>query len=104
MPPAWQRARRRPCSKTLAVLGKEFSLGLLTGVVEQSEAKLHRLLAHLQAAEALETLFADRLEVRYNELAHHYSRSRNTAKAVDYLQRAGQQAVQRPAYANAVQQ
>jgi predicted ATPase len=139
-------AEEKALLQTLAVLGKEFSLGLLTGVVDQSEATLHRLLAHLQAAEfiyeqpafpepeyifkhaltqevayhslllerrrvvheqaaqALETLFADRLEERYNELAYHYSRSGNTAKAVDYLQRAGQQAAQRSAHANAVQQ
>jgi hypothetical protein len=35
-------------------------------------------------------------------LAHHYSRSGNTAKAIDYLHRAGQQAVERSAYAEAV--
>ena len=44
----------------------------------------------------------ERLEEHYNELAHHYSRSGNTAKAVDYLHRAGQQAVERSAYAEAV--
>src|SRR5207249_1843544 len=32
----------------------------------------------------------------------HYSRSGNTARAVDYLQRAGHQAVERSAYAEAV--
>jgi class 3 adenylate cyclase/tetratricopeptide (TPR) repeat protein len=63
-----------------------------------------RRVVHERAAQALETLFADRLEERYNELAHHYSRSGNTVKAVDYLQRAGQQAVQRSAHTNAVQQ
>ncbi len=35
-------------------------------------------------------------------MAHHYSRSGNTAKAVEYLQRAGQQALQRSAYAEAI--
>jgi len=34
-------------------------------------------------------------------LAHHYSRSGNTPKAVDYLQRAGQQAAQRSVLAEA---
>ena len=57
---------------------------------------------HERAAQAIEGLFQDRLPERYNELAHHYSRSGNTAKAVDYLQRAGQQAVERSAYAEAI--
>src|SRR5262249_9659613 len=38
----------------------------------------------------------------YSELAHHYSRSGNTQKAVEYLGLAGQQAVQRSAYAEAI--
>ncbi len=58
---------------------------------------------HERTAQAIETLFQDRLEERYHELAHHYSRSGNTAKAVEYLQRAGQQALQRSAYAEAIQ-
>ncbi|HLB75895.1 MAG TPA: hypothetical protein VJO72_02565, partial [Candidatus Dormibacteraeota bacterium] len=57
---------------------------------------------HERTAQAIETLFQDRLEERYHELAHHYSRSGNTAKAVEYLQRAGQQALQRSAYAEAI--
>lgn len=42
------------------------------------------------------------MDDRYAELAHHYSRSGNTQKAVDYLQLAGQQAVQRSANSEAV--
>src|SRR5205823_6091595 len=57
---------------------------------------------HERAAQALEVLFADRLEEHYGALAHHYSRSGNTAKAVYYLQHAGQQAEQRSAYAEAI--
>src|SRR5262249_36035036 len=38
----------------------------------------------------------------YSELAHHYSCSENTNKAVQYLGLAGQQAVQRSAYAEAI--
>jgi class 3 adenylate cyclase len=56
---------------------------------------------HERAAQALEGLFAERLSEHYNALAHHYSRSGNTAKAVDYLHRAGQQAVERSAYGDA---
>ena len=57
---------------------------------------------HERAAQAIEGLFNERLPEYYNALAHHYSRSGNTAKAVDYLRHAGQQAVERSAYAEAV--
>src|SRR5262249_44935307 len=40
----------------------------------------------------------------YSELAHHYSRSGNTQKAIEYLHLAGHQAVQRSANAEAIQQ
>jgi len=42
------------------------------------------------------------LEDHLDELAHHYGRSDNTAKAVEYLGRAGQQAAQRSAYGDAI--
>jgi len=42
------------------------------------------------------------LAEHYDELTHHYSRSGNTAKAVAYLQRAGQQAADRSAYREAI--
>jgi predicted ATPase len=61
-----------------------------------------RRVTHERAARAIEELFAERLPEHYYALAHHYSRSGNTAKAVDYLQRAGQQAVERSAYAEAI--
>jgi predicted ATPase len=57
---------------------------------------------HERAAQAIEGLFAERLPEHYHALAHHYSRSGNTTRAVDYLQRAGQQAVERSAYAEAI--
>ena len=45
------------------------------------------------AGEAIEALFKDRIDDHLAELAHHYSRSANTRKAVEYLFRAGSQAV-----------
>jgi len=60
-----------------------------------------RRVLHEHTAQAIEGLFPERLAEHYNALAHHYSRSGNTAKAVDYLHRAGQQAVERSAYAEA---
>ncbi len=61
-----------------------------------------RKLLHARAGLALESLFAGQLEDHLDELAHHYSRSDNLEKAVEYLGRAGQQAAQRSAYADAI--
>ena len=57
---------------------------------------------HERAAGAMELLYADRLDDHLGDLAHHYQRSDNIAKAVEYLGRVGQQAQQRHAYADAV--
>ena len=57
---------------------------------------------HERTAQAMETLDRATLDEHYSELAHHYSRSGNTPKAVEYLQLAGQQAVQRSANAEAI--
>jgi predicted ATPase len=128
----------------LAVIGREFPLGLVRQVVTQPEEELYRLLSSLQSkeflyeqpafpepeyifkhaltqevayssllmerrrvlhertAQVIEALFHSRLEDHYSELAHHYTRSGNTQKAVEYLQLAGQQAVQRSANTEAV--
>ena len=57
---------------------------------------------HEQTAQAIEALYRANLEDHYSDLAHHYSRSGNTSKAIDYLYRAGQQAVQRSATTEAI--
>jgi len=59
--------------------------------------QLHELAAH-----GLETIFASQLEDHLTELAHHYSLSDNVGKAVEYLGRAGQQAMQRSAHNDAI--
>src|SRR5687768_7199130 len=61
-----------------------------------------RRVLHERAAQAIEDIFHSRLEDHYSELAHHYSRSSNTQKAVEYLQCVGRQATQRSAYAEAI--
>ncbi|MBI3798113.1 MAG: AAA family ATPase [Deltaproteobacteria bacterium] len=61
-----------------------------------------RKVLHERTAQAIEALFHSRLEDHYEALAHHYSRSGNTHKAVEYLQCAGQQAVQRSANTEAI--
>src|ERR1700732_2764293 len=47
-------------------------------------------------------MFAEQLDDHLGKLAHHYSRSDNVEKAVEYLGRAGQQALQRSGYADAM--
>jgi predicted ATPase/class 3 adenylate cyclase len=130
--------------QTLAVIGRESPLGLISQVTCMGEAQLERMLSDLQrgefvyeqpaaegvefifkhalthevaynallierrkliherAAQAIETLFASSLVNHYVELAHHYSRSSNTGKAIEYLRLAGQQAVQRSANTAAI--
>jgi class 3 adenylate cyclase/predicted ATPase len=132
--------------QALSVIGQEFSLRLLTEVVEPAEDDLQRLLARLQRAEfiyqqpalpdveysfkhaltqevaynsllieqrrvlhertaqVIEALWGQQLEEHYSELAHHYGRSGNIPKAVHYLLRAGEQAIQRSANSEAISQ
>jgi predicted ATPase len=61
-----------------------------------------RKLLHERAGHALESLFAEQLDDHLGELAHHYSHSDNVAKAVEYLGRAGKQALQRSAHTAAI--
>jgi predicted ATPase len=61
-----------------------------------------RRVTHARTAQALEVLYAQRLEDHYGELAHHYRHSGHAEKAVFYLQRAGEQAFQRSAYTEAI--
>jgi class 3 adenylate cyclase/tetratricopeptide (TPR) repeat protein len=61
-----------------------------------------RRLLHERAAQAIEALFSDRLEDHLAELAHHYDRSGNAPKAVEYLGRAGRLAAQQTAHSEAV--
>ena len=75
----------------------------LTQEVAYNSVLLERRKAlHEHTAQVLEALCQDRLEEHYPELAHHYSRSGNAEKAIEYLYKAGQQATQRSANAEAV--
>ncbi len=140
--------RLEPAEKTLlqqlSVIGREFPLGLVGEVVNESEDELHRLLFSLQrkeflyeqpafpevecvfkhaltqevaygtvlqeqrkalherTAQAIEVLYPDTLEDHYRELAHHYGRSDNIEKAIEYLGLAGRQASQRSANVEAI--
>jgi len=57
-----------------------------------------RKLLHERIGAALETIYTNSIEEHLDELAHHYGRTGNTAKALDYYERAGRLAVQRSAY------
>ena len=57
---------------------------------------------HERTAGQIEALFNSRLEDHYGELAHHYSCSGNSLKAVEYLQLAAQQAIERSANTEAI--
>ena len=68
-----------------------------------SQLSDRRRLLHERTARALETHYARAADEHASELAHHYSRSGNAPKAVQYLQLAAQQALQRSAHAEAVE-
>jgi class 3 adenylate cyclase/tetratricopeptide (TPR) repeat protein len=57
---------------------------------------------HEDVGRAIEELYASSLEDHFGDLAHHYSRSANHAKAVKYLSLAGRQAMTRGALHQAV--
>ncbi len=131
--------------QTAAVIGREFSLSLLTQVAQQNEDTLVPLLSHLQTAEfiyeqpafpeveytfkhaltqdvaynsllserrqevhartaqAIASLFHEQLnDRRLRELAYHSAQSGNTEKAVEYSQRAGEMALKRSTYTEAI--
>jgi predicted ATPase len=81
-----------------------FKHALTQEVAYNSLLMERRRLLHERTARAIEALGDQQLEEHYSELAHHYSHSGNTQKAVDYLLRAGQQAIQRSANGEAISQ
>src|SRR5260370_41123107 len=56
---------------------------------------------HERTASAIERLYRERLEDQFSALAHHYRRSANAPKAVQYMQLAAAQAISRGAYVEA---
>jgi tetratricopeptide (TPR) repeat protein len=57
------------------------------GILERRRREFHH-----QVAVGIERLYGERLEEYYEELAHHYSKSDDTEKAVEYLLKAGDKA------------
>ena len=61
-----------------------------------------RKVLHEHTGQAIEQRYHDRLEEHYSELAHHYSHSGRIEKAIEFLQKAGQQAAQNSAHTEAI--
>jgi tetratricopeptide (TPR) repeat protein len=80
----------------------QFKHALTLEVAYNSVLVERRRLLHERAGKAIELLYAGRLEDHLSELAHHYDRSGNLGKAVEYLGRAGRLAAQQTAHSEAV--
>ena len=78
-----------------------FKHALTQEVAYNSVLVERRQLLHERAGQALEAMFAEQLDDHLSELANHYSRSDNVAKAVEYLRLAAEQAVEQSAYSEA---
>jgi class 3 adenylate cyclase/predicted ATPase len=79
-----------------------FKHALTQEVAYNSLLMERRRVLHERTANQIEVLFKLRLEDYYGDLARHYRRSDNRQKAVEYLQLAGQQAIQRSANTEAI--
>jgi class 3 adenylate cyclase/tetratricopeptide (TPR) repeat protein/transcriptional regulator with XRE-family HTH domain len=67
--------------------GFVFKHALTQDVAYETLLAGRRRALHAAAGRALETLYADRLEEVYDRLAHHYARTDDATKAVEYLAR-----------------
>src|SRR5262249_52960020 len=79
-----------------------FKHALTREVAYNSLLNERRVTLHEHVAEAIVAIFEGRLEEHLSELAHHYSHSRNTEKAIEHAQRAGERAAQLSANAEAI--
>jgi class 3 adenylate cyclase/tetratricopeptide (TPR) repeat protein len=75
-----------------------FKHGLTQEVAFGSVLTERRKELHRRTAAAIESLYAERLEDRYTELAHHYGRAGDASKALQYMELAGEQALNRSAF------
>jgi class 3 adenylate cyclase/tetratricopeptide (TPR) repeat protein len=87
---------------TAAEIEYVFKHALTQEVAYNSMLIERRKLLHERAGDAIEAVYAQRLDDHLSELARHYQRSANAAKALEYLGRAGQQALQRSSHAEAI--
>ncbi len=79
-----------------------FKHALTQEVSYSSILQERRKLLHERIGRAVEELYPGSIDDHLDELAHHYGRSGDSAKALDYLESAGLWAVRRLAYGEAV--
>jgi class 3 adenylate cyclase/predicted ATPase len=79
-----------------------FKHALTHDVAYNSILTERRMRMHDRTAQAIETLYHDRLEDHLSELAYHYDRGGNVFKAVEYLNRSGAWAAQQMAHSEAI--
>jgi tetratricopeptide (TPR) repeat protein len=78
-----------------------FKHALTQEVAYNSVLNERRKQLHERIGSAMEAAFAQSIDDHLSELAHHYSRSSNTEKTVEYLDRAARQAMMRGAFEEA---
>jgi len=79
-----------------------FKHALTRDVAYKSLLNERRRLLHERTGEAIEQLFADRLDDYVSDLADHYSRSSNVPKAVQYLERVARKGLEQAAHLEVV--
>jgi class 3 adenylate cyclase/predicted ATPase len=79
-----------------------FKHALTQEVAYNSVLAERRKTLHQRAGEAIEALYAEHLEDHLDALAHHYGRSADVGKAVNYLDLAAQQCAERTAHLQAL--
>ena len=86
---------------TVADLEYSFVHALTQEVAYNSVLMERRRATHQRTADAIETIFRERLEDHFSELARHYLLTSDYAKTIRYSQAAAQQAVNRLAFVEA---
>jgi predicted ATPase/class 3 adenylate cyclase len=89
---------------TTGGVGYIFKHALTQEVAYGSVLIERRRATHERVAAAIEALYCDRIEEHLSDLAHHYRRTDNKEKAVDYLKRAAAQAADHSAVSEAESQ
>src|SRR5262249_17508448 len=79
-----------------------FKHALVQEAAYESLLRSDRQLLHARIAEVVEEPFPQLVETEPEVMAHHLAQAGLTEPAVDYLQRAGQRAIQRSASAEAI--
>jgi class 3 adenylate cyclase/predicted ATPase len=79
-----------------------FKHALSQEVAYESLLTAHRRALHAAVGQALETLYAPRLEDAYDRLAYHYARTDSVAKAVAYLTLVAEKAARNSAHVEAI--